>query len=315
LDAVQGNIVARNGNRLSVKGAFAVRHDRVARVHRTVTVDVGASTNVIKTGVSGAMDPNALSVGQHIVAFGTLTEPAEATAPAVLDATNGRVRLLPTSLHGAVSSVVPGQLNLRLSGIDRLGVEAFDFTGTGITLAQDAVPSDYEVATGTLTLAGIAPGEAVRVLGFVRPFGAAPADFEGRTVVDHRDLHALLSIGWGGSGTSAPFASMGGSGLVLDLENPSIGARHGLFDGARQIDLLTLATPPTVAPPAAGRALFGLTVGSNVRLFATFAEFTSELATLLGGGHAALALTASGTFDEASATLRATRVVVHLAAH
>jgi hypothetical protein len=314
LDAVHGNIVARAGDQLTVKGAFAVRSNHATRLHRTVIVNVGADTKVLKTGSFGTvLDASALSVGQQIVAFGTLTEPATDAAPATFDAANGRVRLLPTHLHGIVNTVVPGQLNLNLRGIDRLGINLFDFAGTGVTAAQDANPADYEVATATLGLATIAAGEAVRVVGFVRPFGSAPADFEGRTVIDYREPPALLGIGWGSAGTTAPFLSMSATGLVLDIHNPSIGARHALVVGMRRIDLLTLPTSPTLAPPAAGRAVYGISVGRDIRIFSTFEEFSSELGLTLGTGRAALALTASGSYDAAAATLHATHIAVHFA--
>jgi hypothetical protein len=218
--------------------------------------------------------------------------------------------MLPTHLHGTVNAALPGTLNLNLRGIDLLGVDAFDFTGTGTTPAQDANPAEYEVATGTMGLANVAAGESARAVGFVTPFGAAPPDFEGRTVVDHRGLHALLGIGWGPAGTTAPFSSMGVTGLVLDIDNLELGERHHLSIGMRKIDLTALQTPPTLAPPAAGRAIYGIAVGGDIRMFTSFAEFTSELATLLGGGRPAIALTASGSYDAASATLRATHIAV-----
>jgi len=311
VDAIQGNIVSRNGNRLTVKGAFAVNRDKVMRVHRTVLVDVGANTKVLKEGsVGAALDVSALSVGQQIVAFGALAAPATDTTPATFDATNGRVRMMPTSLHGAVNSVVPGQLNLNLRGIDRLGIDAFDFTGTGVTVAQDANPADYEVATGTLGLANVTAGRAASVIGFVRPFGGAPPDFEGRAVIDHRELPTLLGIGWGMSGTTAPFSSMGATGLVLDLHNPSIGERHHMVDGMRVVDLTTLAMSPTLAPPADGRAVYGISVGRDIRLYDSFVEFSSELATKLGGGGHAIALTASGRYEAGTATLYANHIAV-----
>jgi len=311
IDAVQGSIVSRSGNQLTVKGAFAVRRDHVTRIHRTVLVNVGTGTKVLKTGTPGpALDASALSVGQSIVAFGSLTEPPTDTTPATFDATNGRVRMLPTYLHGAVNSIVPGQVNLNLRGIDRLGIDAFNFAGTGTTPAQDANPADYEVATGTMGLSGLAAGEAARVIGFVRPFGAAPADFEGRTVVDHRELPTMLGIGWGSSGTTAPFSSMGATGLVLDMSNPSIGERHHLIFGARVVDLKTLPTPPTLAPPAGGRAIYGISIGGDIRMFTSFADFSAELATVLGGGRRAIALTAVGEYDATSTTLRANHIAV-----
>jgi hypothetical protein len=312
IDAVHGSIVSRSGNQLTVKGAFAVNRDHVARVHRTAVVNVGASTKVLKTGSPGAvLDASALSVGQQIVAFGTLTEPATDSAPATFDATNGRVRMLPTYVHGSVNAVAPGQLSLNLRGIDRLGIDAFDFTGTGSTSAADANPASYEIATGTLSLTTLVPGEAARVIGFVRPFGSAPPDFEGRTVIDHRGLPAQLGIGWGISGTVAPFSSMGASGLVLDLNNASIGERHHLLVGTRLIDLEMLAMAPTLAPPPMGRALYGISIGADIRLFNSFADFSSELAAQLGSGRRAIALNASGNYEAASATLYATHIAVH----
>lgn len=314
IDAVHGNIVSRSGNRLTVKGAFAVRRDRVAHLRRTVLIDVGPGTTVLKTGQPGTvLDSGALSVGQHIVAFGTLTEPATESTPATFDATNGRVRMLPTHLHGVVNGAVSGQVDLTLRAIDRLGIDLFDFAGTGTTPAQDADPADYEVATGTLSLAGLATGEAAKVVGFVRPFGSAPADFEGRTVIDHRALPALLGIGWGASGTTAPFLSMNATGLVLDLANPNVGERHALVAGMRHVDLLSLTTPPTIAP-ASGRVLFGIAAGGDIRLYADFGEFSTALASQLGSGQAALGLVAHGSYEVATATLRAERIAVQLAA-
>jgi hypothetical protein len=315
VDAVHGNIVARSGDQLTVKGAFAVSREHEARLHRTVLVNVGPGTTVLKTGSPATtLDASALSVGQHIVGFGELSEPASDGMPATFDATDGRVRMLPTHLHGSVTAVAAGQVNLDVRAIDRLGIELFDFAGTGVSSLQDADAGDYEVLTGTLGLTNLVVGEAARVVGYVRPFGSAPADFEGRTVVDYREPPALLGIGWGSSGTTAPFLSMGNTGLVLDLDNIDIGARHTLVIGGRHVDLLTLTTSPTItAPTAGGRALYGISSGGDVRLFTTFAEFSTQLAFALSGRNALLALTASGSYDEASSTLHATHVAAHFA--
>jgi hypothetical protein len=313
LDAVHGSIVARNGDRLTVKGAFAVRNDRSARLHRTVVVTVGPSTRVLKTGSPGtSVDASALSVGQNIVAFGSLVEPATDDAPAAFDATNGRVRMLPTHLRGIVNSSVAGQINLDLRAIDRLGVDLFDFAGTGVTAAQDADPADYEIATGSLDLRSAAPGQAAMVAGFVRPFGSAPADFEGRTVVDHRDLPDVLGIGWGTTGTTAPFLSMGTTGLVLDVDNSSIGTRHYLVVDMRLVDVTSLSSPLTLAP-SSSPALYAISIGRGVRLYRTFDEFSTAVSTELAAGRAALALAASGDYESGSTTLTARHIMMHFA--
>ncbi len=48
-------------------------------------------------------------------------------------------------------------------------------------------------------------------------------------------------------------------------------------------------------------------------MFTSFAEFSSELAVLLGGGRPAIALTASGRYEAGSATLYATHIAVQFA--
>lgn len=311
IDAVHGSIVARTNDRLTIKGALAVPRDRAARFHRTVLVDLDSETQVVKLGAPGiVLDTGALSVGQHVVAFGTLRLPAAADEPSVLDA--ARVRMLPTHLHGAVMGTVPGQLNLRLRAIDRLGIGLFDFSGTGATPALDADPNDYEIATGTLGLTAFEVGEAAKVIGFVQPFGAGPPDFDGRTVIGARDLAAAVVIGWGMSGTTAPFTMLGPDGLAFDLTNPSIGARHHLIVGRRAVDLLDLPASPTVVAQTAGRAMFGLAAPGRIELFADFDAFVAKLTARLAGGTPARAFAAYGAYRDFENRLTANRIVVHL---
>ena len=318
--AVYGNVVARSGDELTVKGALAVFHDRrPARFRRTVVVTLGPDTAVSMAGDSTALlGKDDISVGQRIVALGQFTNP-ELTSDAplgadvalALDATQGRVRLLATRLQGSVTSIVPGQLNMHLRAIDRLSVEMFDFAGTGTSPAGDADPLDYEIDTGTLSLGGLEVDEWARVLGFVEPFGMAPPDFAARTVVSQRDTRAALGIGWGENGTNAPFSSMEPTGLTLDLGNDAIGLRHHLLIGRSVTDLFDLPDAPPIVPTP-GRGVYGLWEPGHVELFADFATFVDELAMRIGGGEPARSLSAYGVYDEASNTLTADHVVVFL---
>jgi len=309
IDAVHGNVVARNGDELTVKGAFTVSRAHDMRLHRTVVINVGPDTKVLKTGDPDAvLETDAISVGQRIVAFGELTRASDTTA-ATLDATAGRVRLLPTHLHGNVSGVTTGQLNLNLRAIDWLGIDLFDFTGTGPTTEQDADPTDYEVATGTMALTDLAVGEPTKVIGFVTPYGAAPPDFDGRTVIDRGDLLAMLGIGWGPGGTSAPFLTLDANGIVLDLENTEIGLRHALLMGRQIVDLFDLPASPTIVP-ADSRTVFGIATAEHVELFMSFADFTSAVAARIGSGGKALSFVASGSYDAGANVLTAHRATV-----
>lgn len=317
IDAVYGNVVARSGDRLTVKGVLAVHRDRPARFRRTVLVELGPETTVFKRASDAVLDKDAISVGQRIVAFGALADPIDpagnalADAAPILDATAGRVRMLVTRLRGDVTSVVPGQIDMALRGIDRLGVDMFDFKGTGLDPSSDADPADYEIATGTLGLADVEAGRPARVLGFVKPFGAAPPDFEARTIVGHRDLPAVLGIGWGIDGTAAPFTQMQRESLVPDLHNPDIDERHHMLLGTRLVDLFELPSAPAIVPRD-GRAVYGIWEAGRIELFADFGDFVDELASRLSNADRARSLSASGRYDESDNALAARRITVHM---
>ena len=310
LDAVQGNVVSRTATELTIKGAFSARHDHDFGAVRTAVITIGPNTKVLKTGdPMGTFTTDAISVGQGIMAFGTFADPTTSTTAATLDATAGRVRLLPTHVRGVVNSVVAGQMNLNLRAIDRLGVDMFDFTGTGTSPAVDANPADYEVATGTLSLASLNAGESAKVLGFVTPFGAAPPDFDGRTVIDRADIPDLLAIGWGKTGTTAPFTTLGNTGIVLDLHNTSIGARHELIVDLQRQDLLTLASSPTIVS-ATGPVLFGVAKRGDIELFTSFADLVAAITAHLNAGQSAVSLMATGAYDTTTNTLAADHISV-----
>jgi hypothetical protein len=321
LDSVQGNVVSRNGDTLTVKGAFAVHRDHSFDFPRTVLVTVGSGTNVREAGSADKLDASAISVGQNIVALGTLTEPSTNSgssmpgsavtppAPATLDATSGRVRLQATELRGAVKSVVAGTLTLQLRSIDRLGISMFDFAGTGAATMSDADPANYEVQTGALSLANLSPGEAAKVIGFVSPFGSAPPDFVGTTVVDRADLPTTLGIGWGATGTTAPFVSMSGTGLVIDITNKSIGDRHFILSGMQKLDILMLQSGPTIVPTT-DRGMYGLWEPGHIEVFEEFADFETKLAARLAAGDAITSMTAIGAYDAGGNVLTANGVSV-----
>ncbi|MGQ0383229.1 MAG: DUF4382 domain-containing protein [Gammaproteobacteria bacterium] len=311
-DVVRGSVIARSGDELTVRGGTVVRRDGSVRFFRgDITVLVGPDTIVTRDGGGrNLLRPIAISVGQRINAFGQVT--ATPTVDTLtLDATNGRVRMKLTHLLGSVVSANPGLVTLDLFAIDRLRPSAFDFAGTGSSAANDADPENYEVATGLLPLPilSLTPDSPARVFGFVTPFGLAPPDFVGRTIVDFNGLRAVMGVGWGENGTAAPFLSMGDSGLVIDQDNPDLGLRHHIKVGPRIVDITALASPVTVAP-ASGRTLFAIGEPGNVELFREWAPFVTRLAEKLGGGARARALFAQGRLEPGDLTLTANYVAV-----
>ncbi|MBB6094558.1 hypothetical protein HNQ60_003445 [Povalibacter uvarum] len=311
VDAVLGNVLSRVGDELIVRGGTLDRSDDGSSrfIRDPIVVRVSSTTKVLRVGApsSSAFDSQDVSVGQRVLAFGSIEDEAGA---AVLDATQGRVRMLPTHLSGTVHDVSAGNLELQLESIDGRAVGAFDFAGTGASADQDADPDSYEVSTGFLG-GNLREGRSVRVLGFATTFGAAPPDFEARTVVDMRDSRSSLTVTWGMDGTDAPFSTADDSGLIVDLQNPDLGRLHVLRTGWRVRDLLDLPASPQLVPTG-DRAAFVVASRGSCRSFHEFADFLAEIQRQLTAGGAARSLTAHGVYDENANVLRAKSIVVIL---
>ena len=208
-DAVIGNVIARDGNLVTVRGATLIPSDRVAHFHDDVVVEIGPETKVFRDGHRRRdLGIDAISIGQRVTIRGdagnTVTD---ASAPQILfDATQGAVRMHVTRVSGIVNSAMAGQADITLHAIDRRRAEIFDFTGTGSASGVDADPLNYEIATGNMILAAFAEGKPIVAKGFPSAFGIAPPDFHGRTVIDFTGVRSKLGFGWGEEGTTAPFA-------------------------------------------------------------------------------------------------------------
>ena len=317
-DAVVGNVIARDGDMLTVRGATVIPHDRRAHFHDDVLVQVGPETSVFRDAGRLA-DPGieAISIGQRVTIRGSGPDamPAETdtSSPQILfDATEGAVRLHVTHLSGIVNTVVSGQVNIALQAIDRRRADVYNFSGTGASPDLDAKPGNYEIATGNLTLADFSAGKPIAIRGFPEAFGAAPPDFNGRTVIDFTEVRSALGIGWGTDGTTAPFLSIGADGLVLDNQNPAIDARHYIKQGTLLIDLTALADGTTIVPPVSGRTLYVIKTADSLRQYSNFAEFADDLVASLGGVTSARSMFARGRFDVDSNVFTAFKLGVHL---
>ncbi len=314
-DAVIGNIIARDGNFLTVRGATIIPSDRRAHFHDDVVVEVGPETRVFKDGdrvTDHSID--SLSIGQRVTIRGDLNraETDAATPDVLFDATPGAVRMHITHLVGIVNTVVPGQTDITLHGIDRRRVQIFDFTGTGASQEVDADPNNYEIATGSLTLANFAEGKPIVAYGFPNAFGAAPPDFMGRTVIDYTDVRSALGVGWGAEGTTVPFVSIGTDGLVLDNHNEDIGVRHHIKQGPVLIDLTALDSDTSIVPREGDRSVFYLKSDDSLRLYSNFDDFVTDLLNSLDGATAARSMHARGLYDTDTNVFTAYKIGVYL---
>ncbi len=295
LDVVRGNVIERDGNTLTVRGAIIIPRQGRARFHRTATVLMSENTRILKAGAHDAdLDVMSISVGQRINAFGDAS--ASPDSGIELDATNGRIRMLVTRLNGRVKTTTIGQMDIRLQSIDGRPAGIFDFSGTGMSPLVDADPENYEIATGQLDLSETGEGAPVKVFGFVNRFAEAPPDFEARSVSDYSDSRALLAIGWGAEGTATPFVTLGSEGLVLDLGNPDIGMRHYIRQGGVFTNLLSLETSPLVAPHPERPGVFAIKQDNRIWIHSDFALFAADLGNRLDGSTRVRGMYAKGGY-------------------
>ncbi len=314
-DAVVGNVIKRDGNFLTVRGATIIPSDRRAHFHDDVVVEIGPDTKVFRDGHRQSdLSIDAISIGQRVTIRGTQPTPTtDANAPQILfDATQGAVRMHLTQLTGIVNTAVHGRTDITLHGIDRRRVSIFDFTGTGASPDQDADPNNYEVATGSLTLADFAAGKPIVAKGFPNAFGMAPPDFYGRTVIDFSDVRSALGVGWGAEGTVAPFLSIGPDGLLLDNGNEDIDVRHYIKQGPVLIDLTSLDSDTTIVPHETDRKAFYIKSADSLRMYSDFADFVDDLSLSLNGATTARSMHARGQYDTDANVFTAYKIGVFL---
>ncbi len=300
-DVLIGNVTARSGiNTLTVRGAELFRSDGRLSFQDTVSLTVPSGTKVVKqAAVGGTFDIGSISVGQRVTVFGTLD--ALGTS---MSASTGLVRLLITQLNGHANSVPAGNtLVMTLDRIDGRPISLFNFSGTGTT-GNDAIPTSYQVATGTLSLTNIASGTRLKVRGFVRPFGQATAtnDFSAITLIDVTNAPATLVVGWP-SLESTPFNSYPPGGLVVNLLNA--GLLHDVFRGGVDTQLST-GDAPTVHASNPARGLFVIGTNGTVQVYTQLGNYQAALQAGLAAGRKARSFVASGgTYFDASQTLTA----------
>jgi hypothetical protein len=335
MDHLSGDVIARNGNTLTLHAAELEDHDGNEHFQsHDATVTLADATAVTIDG-QAASDPAhtiaELSVGSHVDAFGTAA--TDSDGKVALDATSGRVRLEFTRLKGTLSAVGTNQVTMMLTSIDRLPLTLFDFSGTGLTAAQNSDPTKYVIATGNLPLDAFAVGGPAQSIGFVAPFGGAPPDFSAKTLSnstssadggnggddqggmnDGSHDSAELQIDWGKTGTTLPFKVLDAAHLDLDIANASIGEHHRIDAEPANIDLKTLASDPSILPDAGATSLFAIGHAQSHRIenFNSFAGFEAALATELNGTVAALRLVAAGRYDSVANTFTARHLAVQL---
>jgi hypothetical protein len=311
LDVVTGNVVAREGDLLTVKGATLTRANGSVTFNDTLDVQLGDNTTVSRQLSSSEGDIDDLSVGQRITAFGLISE--DTTVLDTNDAESpGHVRLHLTTLNGRVAEFVSAQsetFTMDLDRIDGRAIRHFDFSGTGSV--SDADPEAYEVDRGSLDLSALDAGTPIKVKGFVTPFGhgSDQVDFTAHTVVNVAAVKALLYADWWPSNNNA-IQNLDSDSFSLNFTGT--GLFHHLSRAGVTTDLTSLSETVAINARDDGEGLFSLIENGERQAFFEFASFSTELGSRLAGLSRVISVVATGSFDDDSADLTADLVTVRL---
>ena len=293
-DVLVGVIASREGDVLMVKGAHVELASGERAFRGEFSVQLTGETTVSSPGDSGELTTQSLSVGQPVRIWGAFEGDTSVTAE--------RVFVPLTQLSGEVVSEAPLSVDLNLLSGRRPA--AYDFAGTGISPENDADPDLYDIDSA-LNL-DLDAGDYVRVRGRVNDFGAAPADFLGRTFVNlelsARAAH--LSIGWE-AGSSEPFLAVDDARIDVDLADARAALR---IRGAHQGSIDDLSSISLVAPQD-GLGAFSVRVRGEGQLlvFRNFADLTNELIAQLDAGHLLHRVSAAGAVAVAESEFVARR--------
>jgi len=180
MDVATGSVMARNGDTLTLRGVTLMRSNGSVVFNDSVSIELAASTTVKKQLSMDSFEINAISVGQRLTVFGTITN--DSISNLVIDAANGYARMLMSNVRGEVLHNDEA-FDMTLSSINGRNPTLYDFSGTGIDASNDADPANYEIATSSLDVSAFGTGSTVSVRGFPRAFGSAPKDFEASTLI------------------------------------------------------------------------------------------------------------------------------------
>src|SRR5438132_3485107 len=318
LDSVEGTVIARSGNVLSVGHAWTDPRDSDdEQFSRSIAVTVAGTTAVTEDGQSGSFSAQDISVGQRLQLFGTFG--TDSSGNRTLDASSGSARLMRTPLWGQFISSATGVVTVKLQSIAGSDPSMFNFAGTGSSAANDATASAYQVQVpATLPVPSLTAGSPIPFLGFVRPFGSAPPDFSAAIPVDFLTTNALALLAWASPGVTAPFdAPLSATHVLITQSTLQSAQLHLIRIGPVQLDPAAVPAGLSFVPATPGPMTFAIARVARDRShtfdsFTSFGDFVTALAGDLTGMTAVRAIAAEGTYDPTSGVLTVNRMLVAL---
>lgn len=310
LDALEGHVLARDGNLLTLIGTRLIRIDGSVVFDDDRRLLLPTDARVVKPGFRlEQQTAAAVSVGQRITALGLWDE-----EQLLLDAVE--VRLLPTALDATLNSRAGDQLDVTTLAFGNRDSLLFDYTGTGSDETLDADPLDYQVDAQSLVLDSPALDALVvnaplRISGYAAPFGDAPPDFDAEAIEDFVDGGAQLLVTWAGDGSADALLALDATGLRPNLGPGLLGSEFFIRRGAVFTNLLDLPQAPLLQPLVEG-GLFALVEGDFITLYSDFGDFATDLDRRMVAGALVKILHAEGGYRSGATSMSVQRLEVVL---
>lgn len=303
-DSARGVVIARDGDVLTLRGSHIERANGSITFYDNIQVNLGDATHVTgMAGGSGTLDKNDVSIGQRVIAFGSMS--GETAGQFVMDATQGHVTMMMNLIKGEVISVNPLQIDLRW--INGRRISLFDFTGTGSSTEENSDPNQYEIATSSMNLDTLAIGDWVKVRGYPAEFGSAPEDFAAQTLINinTEQRAAAMNVHWQGMGSATPFLSVSDSSIVLNLAD----ANQRVILAGIPLDGVDAAETSVTLDPLgdAGNGLYAIKMSGQpaIQLFKHFADYSQAMNTRITEGAHLKRITSLGRYDQTTDAMHA----------
>ena len=309
MDGLTGSVISRNGNQVLVKGATLQRSSGDVSFKNEVNVILDDTTVVRKQGDSANYTIDEISIGQSVTVLGTLDS---STTNPEIDATQGYVRLNVSEFSGTVvteSQTTDYSLALDILRVNKQNVDLFDFTGTGSSPEFDADPEFYEIDTGSLNTSSLQMNQALKIRGFVTPFGQAPADFVAKSVINPGTLKARMHTNWSPSSNTA-FSEVTNSKITLDFSN--VGKFHHIGRRHQRYDLTELNTSFSLIPNSSTNGIFVIAMPNSKTAYTSFAKFTDDLNQHIVEEKKVSRIKANGLFDSTQGEMTSSHIIVIL---
>jgi hypothetical protein len=324
-DRITGTVASRSGNTLHIHNAeiesrcinipigvaLSFVNDYPVTIADTTPVTVDGRPDL------GSVPIQNLSVGQQVDMEAIATPTNCGTVQASGDATNGLIRLTPTTGWGTLNAPPASGISANLLTLGGAQPATLTFTGTG-SAGADADPSAYAIDTTGVDTSALAATSLFRFDGLVTPFGAAPPDFTATSVAAGSATDQVLAVEWAGNGTTTPFVTKDSNGLVVNISGGSLGATHLVQTGpliindpSTTIDLTSPQVNPIIVADPTLTSQFAVGNPSSTTGLAMFYDYTSfltDLNTVLNGTNTIQKLVAVGKYNQVTNTFTAYRI-------